>query len=102
MKTFPYSILLAVICAASPLIADEMPATVQATTTDGDQVMLHPNGRWEFVDSKKAAQAAAVAQKFPENQVCPPGSQGKFLGFGRCIPPGDKDFNRGSLSGKGR
>lgn len=32
---------------------------------------------------------------------CPPGSQGGFFGT-RCIPPGDKDFNRGSLSGKGR
>lgn len=86
----------------SPAFADESVTTIEATTTSGDLVKLHPNGRWEFVDVKKAEQAALVAKQFPENQVCPPNSQGRFLGFGRCIPPGDKDFNRGSLSGKGR
>lgn len=64
--------------------------------------MLHPNGRWEFIDEKKAIQAREIAKQFPENQGCPPGTQGGFLGFGRCIPIGDKDYNRGSLSGKGR
>lgn len=101
MKTM-YALLAGLLIFASPLIAEESTETIDAKTANGDAVKLHPNGRWEYVDTKKAEQAAVVAKQFPENQVCPPGSQGKFLGFGRCIPPGDKDFNRGSLSGKGR
>ncbi len=94
--------LLSLLLISSMTIAAEPAQSIRAQTEAGDEVVLHPNGRWEFIDTKKAEQAAAVAKEFPENQVCPPGSQGKFLGFGRCIPPGDKDFNRGSLSGKGR
>ena len=73
-----------------------------ATSSSGDQVVLHANGRWEFVDTKKAVQAAEIAKKFPENQGCNHGEQGGFLSVGRCIPIGDKDFNRGSGIGKGR
>lgn len=75
---------------------------ITATSENGDQVVLHPNGRWEFVDAKKAVQAAAIAKQYPENQGCANGEQGGFLGIGRCIPVGDKDFNRGSGIGKGR
>ena len=71
---------------------------VEATTATGDKVLLHPNGRWEYVDPKKAEQARKVAVQYPENQVCPPGAQGGLLGFGRCIMPGDKDYNRGTLN----
>jgi hypothetical protein len=70
---------------------------IEATTAGGDKVRLLPNGRWEFVDAKKAEAAKAVAQRYPENQGCPPGSQGGLFGVGRCIAPGDKDYNRGSL-----
>lgn len=105
MKTI-YAMLFCLTISA-PVFADESPAPTEAppmraTTANGDAVILHPNGRWEFVDTKKAAEAKEVAKQFPENQGCPPGTQGGFLGFGRCIPIGDKDFNRGSLSGKGR
>jgi len=34
--------------------------------------------------------------------ACPPGSQGHLFGVGGCVVPGDRDYNRGSLSGKGR
>jgi hypothetical protein len=85
-----------------PVFAAEIPTPINATTANGDSVVLHPNGRWEFVDTKKAAEAKEVAKQFPENQGCPPGTQGGLLGMGRCIPIGDKDYNRGSLSGKGR
>jgi hypothetical protein len=70
---------------------------VRATADNGEKVLLHPNGRWEYVDKGRAAEARKVAEQFPENQGCPPGSQGGFFGVGRCIPPGDKDYNRGSL-----
>lgn len=33
-----------------------------------------------------------------ENQGCPPGSQGGLFGIGRCVKPGDKDYNRGTLN----
>ena len=72
--------------------------TVEAVTPRGDKVLLHPNGRWEYVDARKAEQAKAVSQQYPENQGCPPGTQGGVLGFGNCIRPGDKDYNRGSLN----
>lgn len=101
MKTL-LSILMLCILACQTALADDSAAPIQATTASGDAVILHPNGRWEFIDTKKAAEAKVVADQFPENQVCPPGAQGKFLGIGRCIPVGDKDYNRGSLSGKGR
>jgi len=83
---------------ASFQIALASAQTVEATTANGDRVLLHPNGRWEYVDQKKAEQARAAAQLYPENQGCPPGAQGGFFGFGRCIRPGDKDYNRGSLN----
>ena len=87
---------------ALPALAEDVPSDIRAVTPSGDKVILHPNGRWEFVDSKKAAEAQEVAKQYPENQGCPPGTQGGYLGLGRCIPKGDKDYNRGSLGGKGR
>lgn len=85
-----------------PASADEaLPGKpLEALTAGGDKVILHPNGRWEYVDSGKAQQAQEIAQQYPENQVCPPGWQGGLLGIGRCIPPGDPAFNRGSRIGK--
>jgi hypothetical protein len=83
-------------------LAENAPSDITAVTGQDEKVILHPNGRWEFADSKKAAQAAEIAKQFPENQGCPPGTQGGYFGLGRCISVGDKDFNRGSASGKGR
>lgn len=101
MKPFFYSLLLCSLL-VSNVIAEEAASPIKATTVNGDKVMLHLNGRWEFVDVKKAAEAKEVAKQYPENQGCPPGTQGGLLGLGRCIPIGDKEYNRGSMSGKGR
>ena len=87
--------LVLVLMLAGPHAAAQ---AIEATTPAGDKVLLHPNGRWEYVDQRKAEQARAVARQYPENQGCPPGSQGGIFGIGRCIPPGDKDYNRGSLN----
>jgi len=86
----------------------QAPAPTEATTAAGEKILIYPDGRWEYADPAKrtatppsapgptpAVGAATVAG------ACPPGSQGLFS-LGRCIPPGDKDYNRGSLSGKGR
>lgn len=101
MKTL-LAVLMLCTLISQPVRADDAPASINATTANGDAVVLHPNGRWEFIDTKKAAEAKEVARQFPENQGCPPGTQGGLLGVGRCIPIGDKDYNRGSLGGKGR
>lgn len=87
-----------------PVIADtaDVPdrTPIAGKTANGEDVLLFPNGRWEYVNTVKAAEAKKVADTFPENKFCPPGSQGGLFGVGRCIKPGDKDYNRRSLSGK--
>ena len=98
MKLAAIAMMVTALAGTAAHAADADRNPIEATTSSGDRVLLHPNGRWEFVDEKKAEAARVVAKTFPENQGCPPGSQGGLLGFGRCIMPGDKDFNRGSLN----
>jgi len=71
---------------------------IEATTASGEKVRLHPNGRWEYVDVQKAAAAKTVADQYPENQLRPQAAQGCMFGIGRCIMPGDRDYNRGTLN----
>jgi hypothetical protein len=77
---------------------------VEATTESGDKVRLFPDGRWEFVDPAKRAQmpaaAAAAGAPVKAQSNCPPGWQGGLFGLGRCIPPDDPQYNRGSLGRK--
>lgn len=92
--------ILALAGAAGAAEPDRTP--LAATTAQGEAVRLYPNGRWEYVDAAKAAQARTVAAAYPENHVRPEGAQGGLFGVGRVIMPGDPDYNRGSLGGKGR
>jgi hypothetical protein len=93
----------------------QAPAPIETTTPAGDRILLHPDGRWEYADpAKRAASprpapaAAATPAATPGAArpvaagACPPGSQGHLFGIGGCVVPGDRDYNRGSLSGKGR
>jgi hypothetical protein len=93
--------LILLLTALFPIASNADTSDVEAQTAAGDKVILHANGRWDYVDTAKAQAAQEIAKSYPENQGCPPGWQGGW-GFGRCIPPGDKDYNRGSLSGKSR
>ena len=86
-------------------------APIETTTPAGDRILLYPDGRWEYADpAKRAASpkpappaAATPAAATPVAAgACPPGSQGRLFGVGGCVVPGDRDYNRGSLSGKGR
>jgi hypothetical protein len=90
-------------------------APIEATTGSGERVLLHPDGRWEYADPAKraaspkpasptaATPAGGTAAATPVAAgACPPGSQGQLFGVGRCVAPGDGEYNRGSLSGKGR
>jgi len=78
---------------------------VEATTAGGQKVILHPGGRWDFAGGpqpaatateSKPAQPATATQS--ASQGCPPGWQGGLFGIGHCIPPGDKDYNRGTMN----
>lgn len=84
--------------APAPVPLDRTP--VMATTASGEAVRLYPNGRWEYVDAKKAEQAQAQAAQYPENQTRPAAAQGGLFGIGRLVMPGDKDYNRGSMNPK--
>ncbi|MSQ52238.1 MAG: hypothetical protein EXR28_10135 [Betaproteobacteria bacterium] len=68
---------------------------VEATTAKGERVFLFPNGRWEFADQPKAQVQREERRVEDERER---GGQGGFLGFGRRIFEGDKDYNRGSLN----
>jgi hypothetical protein len=94
--------ILAFLLAYTNFIFADTYKDIEATTSKGDKVILHPNGGWEYVDTKKAVEANAIASQHPENQICPKGAQRANFGYGRCILPGDKDYNRGSLGGKGK
>ncbi|MEZ0232349.1 MAG: hypothetical protein ACAH12_05890 [Methylophilaceae bacterium] len=101
MKNVYLALLLSTLM-ITPAIAEEIASDITATTASGDKVILQPNGRWKFVEKEKAVEAEKIASQYEENQGCPNGTQGGLLGFGRCIPKGDKDYNRGSMSSKGR
>ena len=75
---------------------------IQAKTPEGDEVILHSNGYWEFKDAKKAAVAKVKVEEFERSNGCPIGMRPSFLGMGRCIAYDDPILKRGSLSGKGR
>jgi hypothetical protein len=74
---------------------------ITAKTTNGDEVVLHPNGYWEFKDREKAEVAKAKVAKSEQDNGCPIGYRKSFLGIGRCIAFDDPILKRGSLGGKG-
>ena len=94
--------------AGLPLLAQAAEAqkpegqVIEARTAAGEAVRLLPNGRWEFVDPGRQAEAKKIADTYPENELRPEKAQGRLFGVGRYVMPGDPDYNRGSLSGKGR
>ena len=67
---------------------------IQATTAAGEKVRLLSNGRWEYADPKKAEPQRKAREAEAERER---NAQGGWLGIGRTIQPGDKDYNRGSL-----
>lgn len=93
--------ILISLCAAGHCLAAEADhSPLEAVTVDGQKVRLFPNGRWEYHDAAKAAEAKKVAAEYPENKTRPVDAQGGVFGFGRLIMPGDKDYNRGSMNPK--
>lgn len=97
-------VALTLLCGLATAQAADAPAldrtALEATTTKGEKVLLHPNGRWEYVDAQKADEARKRAEQYPENHTRPVQAQGGWFGTGGYIMPGDKDYNRGSLNPK--
>lgn len=80
----------------SPVLAEPLERTpVAATTASGDPVLLHPTGKWEYLDPGKAEAARKVAEQFPENRVRPVDAQGGWIPGTRTLMPGDPGYNRG-------
>jgi hypothetical protein len=91
---------IALLCVVQVALAAD-PPPVEATTGAGEKVRLFPNGRWEYVDAKKAEAQKPVVQAYDKKQDDEKSrEQGGLFGLGRKIKPGDPDYNRGSLGGK--
>ncbi len=84
---------------AAPDGAGGITVPMEATTAQGERVRLYPNGRWEYIDAKKAEAQRPVVDAYEKEKSL---EQGGLLGVGRKVRPGDPDYNRGSLSGKSR
>ena len=79
-------------------VASAQEQAVEATTSAGEKVRLFANGRWEYVNTQKAAvQRHAVEAETARERS----AQGGLLG-GRRVYEGDKDYNRGTLNPKMR
>lgn len=78
-------------------VAAEPTAPIDGTTAAGDRIRLYPNGRWEYVETKKAEAQRPIVEAYDRDRSL---EQGGILGIGRKIKPGDPDYNRGSLGGK--
>jgi hypothetical protein len=77
------------------------PAPIEGSTAAGDRVRLYSNGRWEYVDAKKAAVQKPIVQAYDkQHDDAEALKQGGLFGVGRKVAPGDPDYNRGSLGGK--
>ena len=69
--------------------------SIEATTANGEKVRLFADGRWEYADPVKAEPQKKARAEAAERER---NSQGGWFGIGRSIPPGDKDYNRGTLN----
>jgi len=88
-------ILAALFAAAAGAQQDAREGALEATTAAGEKVRLLPDGRWEYVDPKKAEpqRKARVEEQERERNA-----QGGWFGLSRKVYEGDKDYNRGSLN----
>ena len=93
------AIVLVAALGAQAAAAAETTAPLDGTTATGDRIRLYPNGRWEYVETKKAEAQRPIVEAYDREKSL---EQGGILGIGRKIKPGDPDYNRGSLGGKSR
>jgi hypothetical protein len=84
-----------ILAACFAAYAGAQAGAIEATTAAGEKVRLLSDGRWEYVDPKKAEPQRKARDAQAERER---NSQGGLFGIGRTIQPGDKDYNRGSLN----
>lgn len=103
MRRFYTLVVCAVLFSLSLPASAIEPSTedIVAKTADGEEVILHPNGYWEYVDKKKAEVARIKVEAIAREEGCPKGTRASFFGFGRCIANDDPSLKQGSRSGKG-
>lgn len=84
-----YALLL---IALAPLtaLADPVGEGMQATTANGDRIMLHPNGRWQYVDERKAAEASKAFAQFPEIRDVRSAGRVAISAWGAASRPGTR------------
>jgi hypothetical protein len=86
------ALILAALASAS--VGAQEPS-IEATTATGEKVRLLANGRWEYADPAKAEPQRKAREVESERERT---AQGGWLGFGRKVYEGDKDYNRGTLN----
>ncbi len=90
------------VCMVAAGAAQAQQDALEATTARGEKVRLFPNGRWEYLDQKKAEVQRKEVDAERARERGAQGSIGSVLGIGRPIYEGDKEYNRGTLNPKMR
>jgi hypothetical protein len=100
-----FFVLVGIICLGTSALVQAAEAgseDIAAKTASGEEIVLHPNGTWEYLNKQKAAEMKIKVDKMPGDDGCPRGTRPNVFGLGRCIAYDDPVLQRGSLSGKGR
>ena len=107
MKRWWIAAALAACCGAhaQPGVAQASTGVLEASTANGEKVRLMPDGRWEWVEQKKAAVQQQQRRWEDEQRQAELRRErnaqgGGLIGVGRTLYEGDKDYNRGSLNPK--
>lgn len=98
-----FTLLSCALCISlnASVYAESSTEDISAKTANGDEVILHPNGYWEYVDAQKAAVAKTKVEAIAREEGCPRGTRASFFGIGRCIANDDPALKHGSRGGKG-
>jgi len=72
-----------------------------ATTVNADAVILHPNGSWGCVDTRKVAEAKTKRAAIESESGYPSGTRPGFFGIGRCVAKDHLANISAFLGGKG-
>ncbi|HZV62886.1 MAG TPA: hypothetical protein VFF75_10745 [Methylophilaceae bacterium] len=89
MKALLYSLILGLLLIATAM-AEEVPAGIQAVTSSGDAVVLHPNGRWEFVDARRLLKPRRSLSSFQKTRAALPVCKVAFWVTAAAFPRGTR------------
>ena len=88
MRRFYTLVVCAVLFSLSLSASAIEPSTedIVAKTADGEEVILHPNGYWEYVDKKKAEVARVKVEAMRVKKVALRALEPAFLALGVVLP----------------